>query len=179
MQIPYLLEFFDTYWYSVQDCTFELYAVSGATFVEILYHAQLQPFNLVALDTDFQKHLDDRVNWISAKTDQITKLTDSCKQWITFAEISKPLPHSMLLLNDRHQVHLDFVTSVDFLGKIYRVYEDLIRADPANQLGHMTNCDIILGKVRKGLKRLEMLLFQTDISDQFQIFPYTISRKST
>ena len=84
-------------------------------------------------------------------------------KWDATAEISKPLPHSMLLLNDRHQVHLDFVTSVDFLGTIYRAYEDLITADPANQLGHMTNCDIILGKVRKGFKRLETFV----ISDNY------------
>ena len=84
-------------------------------------------------------------------------------KWVTTAEISKPLPHSMLSLNDRHQVHLDFVTSVDFLGTIYRAYEDLITADPANWLGHMTNCDIILGKVRKGFKRLETFV----ISDNY------------
>ena len=84
-------------------------------------------------------------------------------KWVTTAKISKPLPHSMLLLNDRHQVHLDHVTSVDFLGVVYRPYEDLITADPANQLGHMTNCDIILGKVRKGFKRLETL----GISDNY------------
>ena len=71
LQIPYLQEFFDTHWYFVQDCTFELYAIYDATFVEIPYHAQSQPFNLVALDTDLQKHLDDRVNQISAKTDQL------------------------------------------------------------------------------------------------------------
>ena len=45
----------------------------------------------------------------------------------------------MLLLNDRHQVHLDFVTIMDFLGATYNAYEDLITADPANQLGHMSN----------------------------------------
>ena len=92
-------------------------------------------------------------------------------KWVTTAEISKPLPCSMLLLNDRHQVHLDFVTSVDFLGTIYKAYEDLITADPANWLGHMTNYDIILGKVRKGFKRLRCLLFQTIISGQFQVSP--------
>ena len=33
----------------------------------------------------------------------------------------------MLSLNDRHQIHLDFVTATDFLGRIYRAYEDLER----------------------------------------------------
>ena len=77
LQIPYLQEFFNTHWYFVRDCTFELYAIYDAVLVEIPYHAQLQPFNLVALDTDLQEHLDDRVNQISAKTDWVTKLTDS------------------------------------------------------------------------------------------------------
>ena len=96
LQIPYLQEFFDTHWYFVQGCTFELYAIYDATFVEILYHAQSQLFNFVSLDTDLQEHLDDRVNWISVKTDQVTKFTDSYTNWVTTAEISKPLPHSML-----------------------------------------------------------------------------------
>ena len=44
---------------------------------------------------------------------------------------------------------------MDFLGKIYRAYKDLIAADPANKLNHMANCDMSLGKVRKGFKMLE------------------------
>ena len=69
----------------------------------------------------------------------------------------------MLSLNDRNKVHLDFITSVDFPGTIYRAYEDIITVDPASQLGQMTNYDIILGKVRKGFKRLEMFV----ISDNY------------
>ena len=61
------------------------------------------------------------MNWISARTDWVTKLTDSYMKWVTTAEISKLLPHSMLLLNDRKQVHLDFVTSVDPLCVIIRI----------------------------------------------------------
>ena len=72
LQIPYLQEFFDTNWYLVQEDT-----IYDATFVEIPYCAQSQPFNLVALDTDLQEHLDNRVNWINAKTEQVTKLMDS------------------------------------------------------------------------------------------------------
>ena len=140
-----------------------MYAIYDATFVEICYPAQSQLFNLVALDNDLQEHLDDRVNQISAKTEWVTKLTDSYTKWVATAEISKPLSHSMLSLNDRHQVHLDFITSVDFLGMIYKAYEDLITADPANQLGHLTNHDMIVGKVRKGFKRLEMFV----ISDNY------------
>ena len=94
-------------------------------------------FNLVALDTDLQEQLDDRVNQINAKTEWLTKLTDLYTKWVTTAKISKSLPHSMLLLNNRHQVYIDFVTCVDFLGTIYKAYEDLIAADPAHQLGHM------------------------------------------
>ena len=135
----------------------------------MLSHSHLTLY--ITLDTDVQEHLDDRMNWISAKTDWVTKLTDSYTKWVTTAEISKPPTHSMLLLNDSHQVHLDFITSVNFLGTIYRVYEDLIKANPANWLDHITNCDIILGKVRKGFKRLETILFQAIISAQFQVLP--------
>ena len=47
--------------------------------------------------------------------------------------VSKPFPHSMLMLHDRHQVHLDFIKATGFLGAIFRAYEDLILADPVNQ----------------------------------------------
>ena len=38
----------------------------------------------------------------------------------------------MLMLCDRHSVHLDFVKATDFLGVIFRADEDLILADPVN-----------------------------------------------
>ena len=61
----------------------------------------------------------------------------------------------MLMLNDQHQVHLDFVKATDFLGTIFRAYEDLISADPVNCTIHLTNHDMDLDKVRKCFKRLE------------------------
>ena len=63
----------------------------------------------------------------------------------------------MLSLNDRHQIHLNFVTATDFLGKTYRAYENLIMADPANHLAHLTNCDRDLKRVRKCFKCIETL----------------------
>ena len=56
IQIPYLEEFFDTVWYLICEDTYELYAIYDAIFTEIPYFAQLQPFDLVALDTDLQEH---------------------------------------------------------------------------------------------------------------------------
>ena len=43
-------------WYLICKDTFELYAIYDAIFTEIPYFAQLQPFDLVALDTDLQEH---------------------------------------------------------------------------------------------------------------------------
>ena len=50
----------------------------------------------------------------------------------------------MFSLNKRHEVHLDFVKATDFLGTIYRAYEDLITVDPVNRLDHLMNYDTIL-----------------------------------
>ena len=50
LQIPYLEEFFDTMWYLICNDTYELYAIYDTIFMEIPYFAQLQPFDLVALD---------------------------------------------------------------------------------------------------------------------------------
>ena len=61
----------------------------------------------------------------------------------------------MLSLNDRHQIHLNFVTATDFLGKTYRAYEDLIMADPANCLAHLANPDRDLERVRKFFRHIE------------------------
>ena len=108
------------------------------------------------------------MNQISTKTEWVTKLVDSYMKWVATTEISRPLPHSMLLLNDSHQVYLDFITSVDFLGTIYKTYKDLITTDLANQLGYMANCDIILGKVRKGFKTPETFVISI-ISGQLEV----------
>ena len=64
LQIPYLEEFFDTMWYLICEDMYKLYAIHDAIFAEILYFAQLQPFDLVALDTNLQEHRDSRINHI-------------------------------------------------------------------------------------------------------------------
>ena len=43
-------------WYLIHKDTFELYAIYDAIFTEISYFAQLQLFDLVALDTNLQEH---------------------------------------------------------------------------------------------------------------------------
>ena len=96
---------------------------------------------------------------------------DSYEKWISTATISKAFPHSILMLNDRHQVHLDFVKATDFLGAIFRAYKDLISADPVNCTTHLTNCDMDLDMVRKTLRGLKPMLFWTIISGQFQVYP--------
>ena len=58
LQIPYLEEFFDTMWYLIHDDTYGLYAIYDTIFTEIPYFAQLQPLDLVALDTDLQEQKD-------------------------------------------------------------------------------------------------------------------------
>ena len=55
LQILYLEEFFDTMWYLICDDTYRLHAIYDTIFAEIPYFAQLQPFDLVALDTDLQE----------------------------------------------------------------------------------------------------------------------------
>ena len=61
LQIPYLEEFFDTTWYLIHEDTYELYAIYNDIFTEIPYFAQMQPFDLVALDTNLQEHRDSRI----------------------------------------------------------------------------------------------------------------------
>ena len=56
LQIPYLEEFFDTMWYLVCNDMYGLYAIYDMIFKEIHYFAQLQPFDLVALDSELQEH---------------------------------------------------------------------------------------------------------------------------
>ena len=55
LQIPYLEEFFDTMWYLIRDDTYGLHAIYDTIVTEIPYFAQLQPFDLVALDTNLQE----------------------------------------------------------------------------------------------------------------------------
>ena len=51
-------------WYLIRDDTYKLYAIYDTTFTGIPYFAQLQPFDLVALDTDLQEHRDSRINHV-------------------------------------------------------------------------------------------------------------------
>ena len=80
LQIHYLKEFFNTMWYLIHKDMYKLYAIYDAIFTEIPYFAQLQPFDLVALDTDLQECRDSRVNqvrmhmgWIAQVADSFTK----------------------------------------------------------------------------------------------------------
>ena len=77
--------------------------------------------------------------------------------WLAGAPINKNFPHCMLLLQDCNKIHEDFTEATDFLGKMYRVHEDLIMADPANCISHLKSCDKDLERVRKCFKRLEIL----------------------
>ena len=98
------------------------------------------------------------------------QISDLYSKWIKAAAVSKHFLQSMLLLNDRHQIHLDFVTATDFLGKTYRAYEDLIMADPANCHAHLANLDKDLERVRKCFRCIETFAFAITI-DQFQVCP--------
>ena len=74
VQIPYLEEFFLTIWYLNCDDTYELYAIYDTTFTEIPYFAQLQLFDLVALDTNLQECRDSRINHVRMHTVGLPKL---------------------------------------------------------------------------------------------------------
>ena len=69
----------------------------------------------------------------------ITQVRDSFTKWLDSAPTNRPLPCAMLTCEQRKEIHLDFVKVTDFLGTIYRAYEDLINVDPSNRLEHMTN----------------------------------------
>ena len=139
LQIPYLEEFFGTTWYLIHEDMFELYAIYDTIFIEIPYFAQLQPFDLVVLDTDLQEHLDSRMNHIRTHMEWITQVGDSFTKCLDSAPTCQLLPHSMLTLEQRQEIHKDFVKVTDFLGMTYRAYEELINVDPNNRLEHMTN----------------------------------------
>ena len=55
LQIPYLEEFFDTTWYLISNDMYRLYAIYDMILREIPYFAQLQLFDLVALDAKLQE----------------------------------------------------------------------------------------------------------------------------
>ena len=61
-------------WYLICNDTYGLYAICDTIFKEIPYFAQLQPFDLVALDTKLQEHQDSRINNIRIIWDGLLKL---------------------------------------------------------------------------------------------------------
>ena len=91
------------------------------------------------MDTDLQEHLDSRMNHIRTHMEWITQVRDSFTKWLDSAPTSKPLPCVMLTLEQRKEIHSDFIKANDFLGTIYRTYKDLISVDPNKRLEHMTN----------------------------------------
>ena len=113
-------------WYLIHEDMFELYAIYDAIFTEIPYFAQLQLFDLVALDTDLQEHKDSRVNHVRMHMGWIAQVADSFTKWWEST-------------SQRQLIHEDFVEATDFLGTTYRAYEQLINTDPSNRLDHMTN----------------------------------------
>ena len=78
--------------YLVHKDTFELYAIYDMIFSETPYCAQIKPFDLVALDTDLQEHLDSRMSHINKRKEWVTQITDSYEKWISTTAVSKPFP---------------------------------------------------------------------------------------
>ena len=132
-------KFFGTTWYLIHEDTFELYAIYDAIFTKIPYFAQLHPFDLVALDTNLQQHLDSRMNCIRMHMEVIAQVGDSFTKWLESAPTGQPFPHSMLTCEQRQKMYEDFVKVTGFLGTTYRAYKVLINMDPSNRLEHMTN----------------------------------------
>ena len=155
LQIPYLEEFFDTTWYLICKGTYELYAIYDTIFTEIPYFAQLQPFYLVALDTNLQQHRDSRINHVRMHMGWIAEVADSFMKWWESAPTNQPFPCTMLTHEQRQLIHEDFIKSTDFLGTTYRAYKQLINTDPSNRLDHMTNQDMALGRIRNCFKHIE------------------------
>ena len=108
---------------------FELYAIHDDIFTEFPYFPQIQPFDLVALVTNLQEHLDSRMNHIQTQMEWVTQIGGSYINQLNSPLVSKPLPHAMLTMEERKEIHFDFVKATDFLGTIYKAYEDLINVD--------------------------------------------------
>ena len=133
-----------------------MYAIYDAIFTEIPYFAQTYPFDLVALDTNLQEHLDSRMNCIRTHAwNGLLRLEiPSLSGWI-LPQLVNPFPVSMITCEQRQAIHNDFVKATDFLGTMYRRYKDLVNIDPNNRFEHMTNQDKALGKVRKCFQCIE------------------------
>ena len=139
-------------WYLIHDDTYKLYAIYDTIFTEIPYFAQLQPFDLVALDPTLQEHRDSRINHVRIHTGWIAQVADSFMKWWESALTNQPFPHTLLTCEQRQLIHEDFVKATDFLGTSCRAYKQLINMDPSNRLDHLTNQDMALGKVRNWFK---------------------------
>ena len=100
-----------------------MYAIYDTIFTEILYFAQLQSFDLVALDTDLQEHRDSRINHVRMHMGWIAQVADSFMKWWESAPTNQPFPHTLLTHEQRQLIHEDFVKATDFLGTTYRAYE--------------------------------------------------------
>ena len=100
-------------WYLIHKDTFKLYAIYNAIFTEIPYFAQLQPFDLVALDTNLQEHQDSRVNHVRMHMGWIAQVADSFTKWWEPTPTSHPFPCTMLTHEQRQLIHKDFVEATD------------------------------------------------------------------
>ena len=155
LQIPYLKEFFGTMWYLIHENMFELYAIYDTIFTEIPHFTQLQPFDLVTLDTNLQEHWDSRVNHVRMHMGWIAQVADSFTKWWESAPTSHPFSSTMLTCEQRQLIHKDFVKATDFLGTTYKAYKQLINMDPSNRLDHMTNWGKALGSIRNCFKHIK------------------------
>ena len=66
-------------------------------------------------------------------------------------------------MQDRNQIHEDYIVATNFLGRLYQAHEDLVVADPANHITHLQSHDEVLERVRKCFKRLETFM----VSDNY------------
>ena len=126
-------------WYLIHDDAYKLYAIYDTILIEIPYFAQLQPFDLVALDTNLQEHRDSRINHIRIHMGWNVQVADSFIKWWESAPTNQPFFHTMLTHEQRQLIHEDFIKATDVLGTTYRAYEQLINMDPSIRLDHMTN----------------------------------------
>ena len=72
--------------------TYELYAIYDTTFTEIPYLAQLQTFDLVALDTNLQEHRDSRINYVRMHMGWIAQVADSFTNCGNQPQVINPFP---------------------------------------------------------------------------------------
>ena len=102
----------------IHEDTYELYAIYDATFTEIPYFAQLQPFDLVALDIDLEEHQDSRVNHVRMHMGWIAQVAHSFTKWQESAPTNQPFPHTILTHEQRKLIYEDFIKVTDYLQGI-------------------------------------------------------------